>query len=88
MLDCLKLGRRLRERYYDYLSPHYNFSEIFIRSSDTNRTLRSASSNLIGLYEKGSRRGVDYPDIEGWPVGFVPIPVHSIKQEDDDALVT
>ncbi|KAI6183200.1 Acid phosphatase [Aphelenchoides bicaudatus] len=86
MLDCLKLGRRLRERYYDYLSPHYNFSEIFIRSSDTNRTLRSASSNLIGLYEKGSRRGVDYPDIEGWPVGFVPIPVHSIKQEDDDAL--
>jgi hypothetical protein len=95
----MNLGKRLRKRYDHFISSKFLSTEVsqflffstqlfqvFIRSSDYNRTLSSAYSNLIGFFGPGER-GIDYPDIPGWPSGFVPVPVHTIPVEEDDALV-
>jgi len=47
------LGRYARERYtekYKLLDSDYNEGQIFIQSTDVNRTIQSAYSELLGLY--------------------------------------
>ena len=51
------IGHRNRRRYVDQeklLSPEFNPKEIYIASTDTNRTIMSAHSQLFGLYPPGS----------------------------------
>ena len=51
------IGHRNRKRYVDQenlLSPKFNSKEIYIASTDTNRTIMSAHSQLFGLYPPGS----------------------------------
>ena len=53
MRERYLLGRYNRERYvekFKFLSPQYNPSEIYIQSTNVNRTLQSAYSELLGLY--------------------------------------
>ena len=48
-----RLGQRFRETYVDslnFLSANLNKSEIYLRSTDTERTIRSALNFLTGLY--------------------------------------
>jgi hypothetical protein len=68
------LGQALRKRYIQtlsFLSPTYNHTQIYIRSSDVNRTLMSAQSQLLGLYyEQGptlepSLRNISVPPFQG-----------------------
>ncbi|CAD8084805.1 unnamed protein product [Paramecium sonneborni] len=50
------LGKWLRQRYiidFPLLSPTFNENEIYIESSDVNRTLQSAYCNLQGMYPEG-----------------------------------
>ncbi|CCD68012.1 intestinal acid PHOsphatase [Caenorhabditis elegans] len=96
MRQHMQLGQKLRARYvngqpYKFLNTRYNQQEIFVRSTDKNRTLLSAFSNMVGMYgntaqENASIAGVDYPDVVGWPVGFVPIPIHTIPDAEDHLL--
>jgi hypothetical protein len=44
------LGRRNRERYKDFLDNTYSPSEVYVLSTDTNRTIMSAYSQLQGLF--------------------------------------
>lgn len=68
------LGSFLRRRYIDakFLSPEYHPSEIFVRSSDYNRTIASALVNLAAFYPPSMETRFN----EGLP--WVPIPVHSV----------
>ncbi|CAF1230200.1 unnamed protein product [Rotaria magnacalcarata] len=65
-----RLGAYLRNRYGSLLSSNYTASEIAIRSTDLDRTLMSAQSNLIGLYP------INATDNK---VPIQPIPVHTVS---------
>lgn len=45
------LGKQLRENYNDFLKD-YNQNEVFVYSSDKNRTLMSAQCLLLGLFDQ------------------------------------
>uniref|UniRef100_A0A1I7VGL7 acid phosphatase n=1 Tax=Loa loa TaxID=7209 RepID=A0A1I7VGL7_LOALO len=46
------LGKLLRQRYDGFLSETFKTSEIYVRSTDTNRTLMTANAVLQGLYSQ------------------------------------
>ncbi|VDN28226.1 unnamed protein product [Gongylonema pulchrum] len=58
---------------------------MYIHSTDVNRTLQSAISNLIGMYynSTAAKPGIDYPEIPEWPHGYVPIPLHTVIRKTD-----
>ncbi|VEN54508.1 unnamed protein product [Callosobruchus maculatus] len=76
-----KLGQWLRKRYNSLLSPMYNVNEIYVRSTDLERTLMSAYANLAGLYPP--------QDFQVWNDGinWQPIPVHTIPRKIDDVIM-
>lgn len=50
------LGRSSRQRYteeFEFLSPNYVPGEVFVQSTDVNRTLTSGYSELMGIYPPG-----------------------------------
>lgn len=94
-----ELGTRLRARYVDsgFLSESYSAKEIYVRSTDVDRTLMSAQSQLTGLYPPGTARNVDvrvkfgedalHEDEGGLPHMFQPIPVHTESAKNDILLL-
>ncbi|EFN77523.1 Lysosomal acid phosphatase [Harpegnathos saltator] len=75
----LLLGRWLRKRYSHLLSATYTRYDIYVRSTDVDRTLMSAEANLAGLY----------PPIKDqiWDrMKWMPIPVHTIPENQDYVL--
>ncbi|XP_035775873.1 prostatic acid phosphatase-like [Anopheles albimanus] len=76
----LQLGKWLRARYNSLLRPTYSNDELYVRSTDVDRTLMSAEANLAGLYPP---QGSDV-----WDTGLTwqPIPVHTVPEELDAVL--
>jgi hypothetical protein len=66
-----RLGGYLRTRYQSLLSSNYTSSEILVRSTDVDRTLMSAQSNLVGLYP--------ILNITNDKVPIQPIPIHTVS---------
>lgn len=78
MQQHFALGKWLRHRYGNILlSEHYTPNEIYIRSTDIDRAIQSAESNLAGLYPPH--------DDQIWNPELLwqPIPVHSVPAADD-----
>lgn len=75
-----ELGRWLRGRYDHLLGEKYNKDEVFVESTDVDRTLMSAESSLAGLFPPvGDQRW--NPDIN-----WQPIPVHTLPEHMDKVL--
>ena len=70
-----QLGRFLRNRYKDFypFDEDYRRKDIYVRSTDRDRTLLSAVANL------GAFLNVSTP-------GMVPFPVHTMPTENDNLL--
>ncbi|CAG9769945.1 unnamed protein product [Ceutorhynchus assimilis] len=75
-----KLGQWFRERYDGFLPKRYNCSDIYVRSTDVDRTLMSAASNLAGLYPP--------EDDQVWnsAIPWQAIPIHTIPKLEDPIL--
>uniref|UniRef100_A0A182VX51 acid phosphatase n=1 Tax=Anopheles minimus TaxID=112268 RepID=A0A182VX51_9DIPT len=76
----LMLGKWLRKRYSSLLKDTYSNNEIYVRSTDVDRTLMSAEANLAGLYPP---QGADVWDSA---ITWQPIPVHTVTEELDSVL--
>ena len=75
-----ELGRFLRQRYDGFIDSEYKKDDIYVLSSDTDRTLMSAEANLAGLYPvPASKTGVNKLDIQ-------PVPVHIVPTKEDKVI--
>ncbi|XP_073397724.1 lysosomal acid phosphatase [Dendrobates tinctorius] len=74
------LGQALRARYKGFLNESYDRHEIYVRSTDVDRTLMSAEANLAGLYPPAGAE-VFNPNIS-----WQPIPVHTVPDSDERLL--
>ena len=75
-----ELGQLLRQRYNGFLSNNYSEEEILVKSTDVDRTLMSALSNLAGLYPPSGCWKWN-PDL-----AWQPIPVHTLPLRMDILL--
>ncbi|CAF3857711.1 unnamed protein product [Rotaria sp. Silwood2] len=73
-----RLGKYLRNRYGSILSTNYSANEIYVRSTDYDRTLMSAQSNLVGLYS--------LHNISDDKIPIQPIPIHTVSKDQDFLL--
>ncbi|KHJ49544.1 histidine acid phosphatase [Trichuris suis] len=76
--DSYELGQVLRNRYDDFLKG-YNAEEVYVRSTNKNRTIQTALLCLAGMFPIAAS---DSPIGLPWQA----IPVHSVPLELDSAL--
>lgn len=82
-----RLGSLIYKKYVQemkFLKGTYKADEIYIRSTDFNRTIVSAMSNFAGLYydRPAAELNRDFPG-EGWPNKFVSVPIHTVNRFTD-----
>ncbi|EFO19840.2 hypothetical protein LOAG_08653 [Loa loa] len=86
MRQLFKVGKRFYQQYINctppFLSKNYHNKEIYVRSTDFNRTITSAMAVLAGMFPNGIS-GKDYPKESDWPHGWIPIPVHTVEFKHD-----
>jgi len=76
------LGQMLRKRYKDFVPKSFDTDVVNIRSTDVDRTLMSAYSNILGFFppEGYSEWNPDIP--------WQPFPVHTVPEHEDWILST
>ncbi|XP_028340485.1 lysosomal acid phosphatase isoform X4 [Physeter macrocephalus] len=80
MLQHWELGQALRQRYHDFLNTSYHRQEVYVRSTDFDRTLMSAEANLAGLFPPDGMQRFN-PNIS-----WQPIPIHTVPIAEDRLL--
>ncbi|XP_041493643.1 lysosomal acid phosphatase isoform X2 [Microtus oregoni] len=80
MLQHWELGQALRQRYHGFLNTTYHRQEVYVRSTDFDRTLMSAEANLAGLFPPNEVQRFN-PNIS-----WQPIPVHTVPITEDRLL--
>lgn len=69
----------MRRRYLHLLSDRYTPYDIYVQSTDVDRTLMSAESHLAGLYPPTGNQVWD-------SIKWMPIPVHTVPEGEDNVL--
>ncbi|XP_037694498.1 lysosomal acid phosphatase isoform X2 [Choloepus didactylus] len=77
MLQHWELGQALRQRYHGFLNTSYQRQEVYVRSTDFDRTLMSAEANLAGLFPPDGMQRFN-PNIS-----WQPVPVHTVPITED-----
>jgi len=77
----LELGKFFKRRYSDLLEKSYHPSDIYVLSTDFDRTLMSAESNLAGMYPLNPNESWT-TRIQGWQ----PLPIHTVPVTMDNLL--
>lgn len=82
------LGSRLRARYVDtgFLSPTWNATEVYVRSTAIDRALLSAYAQMAGLYT-AKEGGVGPAAGALLPPAVHPVPIHSVAAATDTLLL-
>ncbi|KAJ8972003.1 hypothetical protein NQ314_000434, partial [Rhamnusium bicolor] len=75
-----ELGKWFRIRYGSFLPETYSPNDIYVRSSDKDRTLMSAEANLAGLYPPKKSQ------IWNQKLSWRPIPIHTVREEEDKVI--
>ncbi|KRY20271.1 Lysosomal acid phosphatase [Trichinella patagoniensis] len=78
ILQQFQLGTFLRQRY-EKLIPKYKSDTIYIRSTDSNRTIMSAMANLAGMFPPENSQNI-------LNLTWQPIPIHTIPKTLDKVL--
>lgn len=75
-MQQFELGQFIRHRYDGYLEKKYSPKELYVTSSDMDRTIMSLESNLAGLFP---------PVVNPWnpEIDWQPIPLRTIPKKDD-----
>lgn len=81
-MQQFELGQWLRNRYEGFLPDQYSERDIYIRSTDVDRTLMSAEVNLAGLYPPEGNQVWD-PELK-----WQPVPIHTMPENEDAILAT
>ncbi|MEJ1278435.1 acid phosphatase 2 lysosomal [Cricetulus griseus] len=80
MLQHWELGQALRQRYSGFLNTSYHRQEVYVRSTDFDRTLMSAEANLAGLFPPSEVQRFNAN------ISWQPIPVHTVPVTEDRLL--
>lgn len=75
-----ELGQWLRNQYNSLINETYSKNEIYVRSTDVDRALMSAQSNLAGLFPPKGK------DVWKEDLAWQPIPVHTVQEKHDKVL--
>lgn len=75
-----ELGQWFRNRYNGFLPETYSEDDIYVRSTNVDRTLMSGQANLAGLYPPNENQM--WEDGLSWQ----PIPVHTMPEDEDDIV--
>ncbi|CAI4231241.1 unnamed protein product [Auanema sp. JU1783] len=80
LIQQYHLGKWMRMRYAEWLPEKYHRDEVYVRSSDYNRTIMSALANMAGFYPAADDAMIE-PTVR-----WQPIPIHSKPQNIDKEL--
>jgi len=76
-----ELGKYLRQRYEGFINNTYSPKEIFVQSSDADRAIMSALSNMAGMWPPTPEDPKSQWDSN---LAWQPIPVHTIPKSLDN----
>ncbi|XP_031564827.1 prostatic acid phosphatase-like isoform X2 [Actinia tenebrosa] len=90
MDQMYRAGQYVRQLYNStttsFLSEGYNGSEVYVRSSDYQRTLISAQSFLLGLYPPREQTLTNYAGVFKAPYDIQQVPIHTVPVREDQLL--